>query len=650
MYCVVRATSPAGEATEATSQHFSGHPRHDSREDRRVRVPVTPRGSSSRAGPPMEFSAAPVVTPVSGDGSGDGASTPSVDSTVESRVDELLDRLTLVDKVGLMFHSMAIPGDPLESVFNVPSVASLISEDRMTHFNVLGAMPDGRSFAAWHNSVQRIAKDHGTVPVTFSTDPRHGFSDNPLAAALAGPFSQWPEPIGLAAIGSAELVQEFTDIARQEYLAVGLRVALHPQVDLATEPRWCRISGTFGEDATLTAKLLQSYIRGFQRSALGRDSVATMTKHFPGGGPQKDGEDPHFPYGREQVYPGHRFDLHLQPFVAAIQCGGSQMMPYYGMPIGTEFEECGFGFNRSVLTELLREKLGFDGIICTDWGVLTDSTFLGEDVPARAWGVEELSLDERIVKALDAGVDQFGGETCTQVLVNLVLSGHVAESRIDVSARRLLREKFSLGLFDETFVDEDRASHVVGHADFRERGVAAQRRSVTVLTTRRASRASLPLAEDLVVYAEGLDVNLVATYCDVTADPASANIALLRISAPYELRTRGFERLFHAGSLEFPDDEISRVLAICHSLPTVVDIHLDRPAILTWLIDEAVAVVATFGCSDAALLDVLFGRSLPEGSLPFDLPRSAAAVVASRSDVPFDTAEPLFTFGHGLRY
>src|SRR5688500_192276 len=167
---------------------------------------------------------------------------------------------------------------------------------------------------------------------------------------------------GFAALGDVDLVQRYADIARQEYLAAGIRVALHPQIDLATEPRWSRIGMTFGEDADLTAELVRAYVRGFQGDQLGPESVATMTKHFPGGGPQKDGEDPHFPYGREQVYPGGRFDYHLRPFLAALEAGTSQIMPYYGMPIGTAYEEVGFSFSRQIVTDLLREQLGFDGI------------------------------------------------------------------------------------------------------------------------------------------------------------------------------------------------------------------------------------------------------------------------------------------------
>ncbi len=216
-------------------------------------------------------------------------------------------------------------------------------------------------------------------------------------------------------------------------------MALHPQVDLATEPRWARQSATFGEDPDLTSRLGAAYIRGFQGSELGPDSVATMTKHFPGGGPQKDGEDPHFPYGREQVYPGGQFETHLKPFEAAFDAGTSQIMPYYGMPVGTEYEEVGFGFNKSVITGLLRERYGFDGIVCTDWGLISDGEIGGQPFPARAWGVEHLSPRERMRKVLDAGADQFGGESIPDLLIDLVRSGELAEERLDVSARRLLR-------------------------------------------------------------------------------------------------------------------------------------------------------------------------------------------------------------------
>ena len=300
---------------------------------------------------------------------------------IDQRISDLLARMPLEDKAGLMFHAVVSPG-PLDApnpMIPKPSPQEMLEQRRLTHFNLLGAATDGRELAQWHNALQAMAAAQPLqIPVTLSTDPRHHFTDNPMLAILAGPFSQWPEPLGLAAIRSEELMEEFAAIAREEYVAVGLRVALHPQIDLATEPRWPRIAQTFGEDADLTGRLAAAYIRGFQGEAVGPDSVATMTKHFPGGGPQKDGTDPHFSWGREQVYPGGRFGYHLEPFLAALDAGTSQMMPYYGMPVGTEHEEVGFSFNRSVITGLLREQLAFDGIVCTDWGLITDVPDAGE--------------------------------------------------------------------------------------------------------------------------------------------------------------------------------------------------------------------------------------------------------------------------------
>src|SRR5439155_9972037 len=230
-------------------------------------------------------------------------------------------------------------------MFNFPPTTEQVSRRLINHFNVV-SIGNPRRMAEWYNRLQALAEDTRlAIPVTISSDPRHAFSNNPLTSLFAGAFSLWPEPIGLAATGDEALVEQFGDIPRQEYLAVGIRVALHPMADLATEPRWARISGTFGEDAQLSARLTAAYIRGFQGAALGPHSVACMTKHFPGGGPQKDGEDPHFSYGREQVYPGNNFDYHLIPFAAAFDAGTAQIMPYYGVPIGLSFEEVAFGFN-----------------------------------------------------------------------------------------------------------------------------------------------------------------------------------------------------------------------------------------------------------------------------------------------------------------
>jgi beta-glucosidase len=576
---------------------------------------------------------------------------------IGERVEDLLSQMNLEEKAGLMFHT-ALSSNPDgtlvegDSMFGPTSTSDLIVNKRMNHFNVY-ALPEPRVTAEWHNRLQALAATTRLgIPVTISTDPRHAFTNNPATGLFADKFSQWPEPIGMAAIGDPELVREFGDIARQEYLAVGIRVGLHPMADLATEPRWARINGTFGEDAELSGRLTAAYIHGFQGERLGPHSVACMTKHFPGGGPQKDGEDPHFPYGREQVYPGKNFDYHFIPFEAAFEAGTAQIMPYYGMPVGTSWEEVGFGFNKDVIQGLLREKYGFDGIVCTDWALLTDSGGDHYFMHARAWGVEHLSLVERVKKALEAGIDQFGGEACPEVVIELVTSGQVTESRIDESARRLLREKFRLGLFDQPFIDPVAAEQIVGNADFRAAGERAQRKAIVLLKNGETSLAHvLPVQGKPKIYVENISLDVASAYGQVVAKVEEADLALLRLQAPYEPRNKLFlEQFFHAGDLDFKEPEKSRILNILSKVPTVVDIYLDRPAVIPEIAAHSAGLLANFGASDAAVLDVIFGRFSPTGRLPFELPSSMEAVRRQKEDVPHDSENPLFPFGYGLTY
>jgi beta-glucosidase len=573
-----------------------------------------------------------------------------------ARADRLLATMPLAEKAGMMFHAMTVLGPdgtlstPREGT-SLPGLRELIEERHIRHVNLAGPISSVEDLTGWYNEAQRVALASGSgIPLTVSSDPRHAFTDNVGTAARAGVFSEWPESLGLAALADPERVREFADTARQEYVAAGIRVSLHPQIDLATEPRWARMGATFGESAELTSALARAYIEGFQGSAFGTTSVSTMTKHFPGGGPQLDGEDPHFAYGREQVYPGGRFDLHLEPFRAAIEAGTRQMMPYYGMPVGTEFEEVGFAFDRGIVTGLLREQLGFRGIVCTDWGLVTDGSIFGQPMPARAWGLEHLSEHARVARLIAAGVDQLGGEHNPQLVVDLVEAGEVTEARVDESVRRLLVEKLALGLFDDPFVDPVVAAATLGQDRFAAAGLQAQRDSVVLLTNGAGSVPVLPLAEGTRVWAEGIPTEVLGRYFVVAERVEDADVALLRLQAPYDPRPGGFEAMFHAGSLEFDAETLGRVSALAERLPTVVDVHLDRAAVLTEVRAAAAALTVTFGVGPAAFLDVVSGRSAPQGRLPIDLPRSMAAVLASRSDVPFDTADPVFSFGDGLCY
>jgi len=274
---------------------------------------------------------------------------------IGDRIDDLISQMTLEEKAGTMFINFTLvgpKGDLVERpIFgNPPSLifssnSELIARKRMNHFSLLDSVDDPAIYISWHNKMQKMAeRTRLGIPVTFASDPRHGIKGAGSISLPSGAFSKWPEPLGMAATGDAELTYEMANIARQEYRAVGIHLALHPVADLATEPRWSRISGTFGEDANMSAKFVGAYIRGMQGDGLNSESVATMVKHFTGGGPQKNGEDAHFPYGQEQVYPGDNFDYHLIPFEeGAFPAGTAQVMPYYGIPVGQADEDVGYG-------------------------------------------------------------------------------------------------------------------------------------------------------------------------------------------------------------------------------------------------------------------------------------------------------------------
>lgn len=580
--------------------------------------------------------------------------------SAEERTADLVSRLSLEEKVGLLFHTVIEVG-PDGTLLEEPGAISksptteVVRERFINHFNV-HRISSARDAARWNNALQRLAEQtpHG-IPVTISTDPRHAFVDNVGASFTAGPFSQWPDALGMAALRDSATVREFAELARGEYRAVGISMALHPQVDLASEPRWTRQLQSFGADTDLVVDYTTAYLDGFQGAALDASGVACVTKHFPGAGPQRDGEDAHFPYGREQVYPGNAFDVHLRPFEAAIRNGTAAIMPYYGMPIGLEIdgepiEEVGFGYNKQILTGLLREKLGFQGVILTDWELVNDNIVGDQVLPARAWGVEHLDARQRMIKILEAGADQFGGEQCTDLLLDLVKEGLIPEARIDESAQRVLLVKFQLGLFDNPFVDEEAAVSLVGNAASRRAGLQAQSRSVTVLKNGDDVNAPvLPLTPGLKLYSEGVDLTVLSRAGIPVETPEEADIAIIRIEAPYEPRDDLFlESYFHQGSLEMRPGLVHRLRKIADTTPLLLDVTLDRPALLEPILDAVSGLTVTFGVSDEALLAALTGEVAPAGHLPVEIPRSMDAIRESSPDVPASTRDPLFPLGFHL--
>ncbi len=581
-------------------------------------------------------------------------------ASIDDRVNDLVGQMNLEEKAGSMFINMigtTPDGEPMETPifssdplvimmsFALPSNSEMIAKKKMNSFNILASL-DADKMAKYNNTIQKMAeRTRLGIPITIATDPRHGTENNPGAGLFTPAFSKWPSSFGLAATRDTILVREFGDIARQEYTAVGIRLALHPMADLATEPRWGRANGTFGEDAYLSSIMTKAYVLGFQGDSLDQNGVACMTKHFSGGGPQMDGEDAHFPYGREQVYPGNNFDYHVQPFInGAFPAKTAQIMPYYGIPVGQTSEDVGFGFNKDIIQGLLRDSLNFQGVVCTDWQIISDSR-MGK---GRAWGVEQLSPKERVKKVLDAGCDQFGGENIPELIVELVNEGILDESRLDVSVKRIMKDKFRLGLFDNPYVDEQNATQIAGKDTFREKGKIAQAKSMVLLK----NSALLPLKEGTKIYVEGmLTPEVFDEHGTLVQNPKDADVIIKRIGTPYDERSDYFlENFFHQGRLYYSDEEKKEILDLISQKPSIVVANLERPAILTEIAASSSALFAEFGTSDEVLVDVLFGKRSPSGKLPFELPSSWEAVENQKEDVPYDSKDPLYPFGHGLTY
>lgn len=578
--------------------------------------------------------------------------------SAEKRIDDLLNQMTLEEKAGTMFITFTIVNidgsievKPSPGLVSFSAATEMITAKKMHHFN-LSMIPKVDNMARWYNSLQKFAE--GTrlgIPVTIASDPRHAVNMSRTARNTPGQFSSWCDMLGFAAIGDRNVIRQYADIVRQEYLALGIREALHPVADLSTEPRWALISNTFGEDANMAASLTEAYITAMQQEKLNANGIACMTKHFPGAGPQKDGMDSHFETQKYQVYPGNRLSYHLIPFEAAVKAKTSAIMVYYGIADRQTTEQVGSSYNTGIVSGLLRKKIGYDGIVCTDWGVVSDSKIGNNTFKARAWGVETLSIADRIKKLIDAGCDMIGGESCPEVIVDLVNKRQLSEKRIDSSVRRILQQKFQLGLFDNPFIDTAKASEIVGNSSFRESGMQAQRMAMTLL---KNEDRILPLkSPGIKVFLVNVDSSAASRYATVVTDLNQADVALIRLNTPYyQTNPDPIARIFrfHEGDLDFKGRDLELILGLLKSKTTIADIYLDRPAVIPEISSASKALLANFGASDEAFLDIVFGRYSPRGKLPFELPSSMAAVYAQKEDVPHDSGNPLFKFNFGLSY
>ncbi|WP_407426339.1 glycoside hydrolase family 3 protein [Arcticibacter sp.] len=613
--------------------------------------------------------------------------------TPVERSRDLLSKMTLEEKAGMiliadmrMFNEIFMLDrtavqQPITSAFNEEDVLAAknqftgellpqplmsavgttkgVLQNKMRHFIWRTTTAPADTMARWANKVQELAEgDRLGIPVIFASNPRNHLSAGGMGATASASvgFSKWPAEIGLAAMRDSVMIYKFASMARQEWLSVGLRKGYMYMADLATEPRWQRIEGSLGEDPELAAQSISALVHGFQGDSLNKESVALTTKHFPGGGAAYKGFDPHYSYGRNAVFPGGHFEANLLPFKAAIKAGTSSIMPYYSLPKGTKYEEVAYAYNKGILRDLLRSELGFKGIINSDTGPI-------ESMP---WGVDSLSVQQRYMKALEAGTNMFAGNADPRQLVATLKAHPEVMKYVDESVQLLLTELFTLGLFENPYVDEGKAREVVGREDFVSAGREAQRKSIVLL---RNEQNKLPLRNKKVYFedyyknyhnpAPGAGQVLTDSYKGLTfvSTPEEADLILLWLKPL-------MRPLFPADhsplrvNLSACAVDVDYVNALTAKKPTILVVNYSSPFVIDEIYNTEtqgrfIAILSTFGVEANALLDVVTGKFNPTAKMPITTPISQQAVESNKEDLPgYDegASYALFKFGEGLNY
>ena len=512
---------------------------------------------------------------------------------VNERAEDLASRMSVEQIAGLMLYSghQAVPMPPMgwfKATYNGKAYAEsgalpsdltdqqieFLKKDNLRHI-LLTSVESPTVAATWNNNIQKLVESIGLgIPANNSSDPRNGANkESEYNAGSGGTISQWPEELGLAATFDPSITLKFGSIVSKEYRALGITTALSPQIDLATEPRWNRFIGTFGEDPKLATDMSRAYVDGFQTSPIainnyngwGNYSVNAMVKHWPGGGPGEAGRDGHFAYGKFAVYPGNNFQMHLRTFTeGAFKLKGSTkkaaaVMPYYTISFNQDKkngENVGNAYSKYLITDLLRNKYDYNGVVCTDWLVTANEGEKPNVFWGKSWGVEKLSVAERHYKVLMAGADQFGGNNDAKPVLEAYQMGVKEHGeafmrvRFEQSAIRLLLNIFRVGLFENAYLDPIESNSIVGKSAFMKAGYDAQLKSIVLLKNKNKR---LPIAKGKTVYIPkritppGLDffgqpspekseypVNLemVKKYYNVTDDPTKADFAIVFIKSP----------------------------------------------------------------------------------------------------------------------
>ena len=665
----------------------------------------------------------------------------------KERAKDLAKRLTVEEIAGLMMYSahQVVPNDVpgwFGATYNggkdfaesgaapwdlTDQQKKFLTEDHVRYVLAM-ILKNGEIAAKWNNEMQALCESMPhCIPVNTSTDPRHGAGNSSAEFKTeAKDTSKWPLGLGLAATFSPELVKKFARIAASEYRALGITTELGPQIDLGTEPRWMRVSDTYGQSSKLATDYAKAYCEGLQTdpdntegTGWGGKSVAAMVKHWPGGGPCESGRDAHYGFGKFAVYPGKNNEEHLKPFLeGAFKLEGgtrkaSSVMPYYTISYGLDpsGKNVGNSYSRYIIKDLLRNKYGFDGVICTDWGITQDPNEELDSFGSRCYGTEDLSEAERHLTIIENGVDQFGGNNDIEPILEAYRIGcecHGEEymrKRFEESAERLLLNSFRCGLFENPYLDPDNSVSVLGCDEYTKAGFEAQLKSVVMVK----NNGALPITEKKKVYIPGRHIGAhkgfmrnmvdamdipgaskaaVEEFYEVVDSPESADFALCFIESPIsdgytketgyrpvtlkyrpytatasrtesigqgDFREKDNPNRSYLGKSNTPANESDLDLVIdtkkaMGDKPVIVVLRVTNPCIVSEFEEYADAILIDFGVETRAICTLVKGLAEPSGLLPVALPKDMETVEKHCEDVPFDYEPYKDSAGHSYDF
>ena len=585
----------------------------------------------------------------------------------ETRANDLVAQMTIREKIAQMQHPTFLP----RADGKIPSYLNKWCEREGIGMLLIRELASVEQAAVSMNTIQEYAEASRLgVPVLVSMDSVHGLSY--VSGATVTPHN-----LALAATRDEDLVVKLAEIARLEHLAIGVRMTLSPEADIASEPRWGRVMETFGEDPDLVTAMTRAQVVAFQNGTdgLNTESIVACLKHFPGAGPQMDGKDTSPIVADEDT-----LQIHLKPYYAALEVNVGSIMSYYSVPLALDMENSAIG-SKATLQDLLRDEMGFKGISQTDWGMI----WAIQEALGTMTG-EEVSDEEAIlIGVTQSRVDGIGGESIRLIdqMEELTIEGKIDEAILDAAAMRIVKAKFELGVFENPYCDVEYAKEFVGNEESVALNLEAAERAMTLLK----NDGTLPLTagagmnilvcgprgndmmslvggwsseqEGLTIYeavAEYAGDNDTVSYIadDVTAiaeAAKTADVVIVSVGEPSYQHDPpwGYDTL----NITSTQQEILETVKANTSGKIITVVTGGRPYILTWCDENTNAILEAYYPGQQggiAIAKTLFGLNNPTGKTPIQFPRDMDSVNDQYGDVSFDLENPLYDYGWGLSY